>query len=157
MKIKSFSTLFGILFSIIGIIVGIWISTTAISNDYRYFYIYSGISGFITGKLFAKYIIEKKNRFNHQNYIIVAILTGLLSHWLCWYLITLELNFRYWIMDVHFFSPPINPLMGILGVFVFCLWSWIFVGWATVLGGIVSIYSTKWIYERNESTMHNNE
>ncbi|WP_282122684.1 hypothetical protein [Algibacter mikhailovii] len=156
MKIKSFSTLFGILFSIIGIIVGIWISLSAISNDYKYFYIYSGISGFITGKLFAKYIIEKKNRFNHQNYILVGIITGLLSHWLCWYLITLELNFRYWILNEHFSSRPIDPLLGIFGVLVFCLWSWLIVGWATVLGGIASVYGTKWIYEKNKSTMHNN-
>ncbi len=156
MKIKSFSTIFGLFFSLTGIIVGIWIAYTTTNKDYNYFYIYSGISGFITAKLIAKYLIEKKRRFNHTSYIIVAIATGLISHWLCWYIITLELNFRYWILDEYFFSQPIDPLLGIFGVFVFCFWSWIFVGWATVLGGILSIYTTKWIYEKNKSTMHNN-
>lgn len=156
MKIKSISTLYGFFFSLIGIIVGIWVSISAISEDYEYFYIYSGISGFITGNLLARYIIERKNRFNHGSYIIVAVLTGLISHWLCWYLITLELNFRYWILNEDFFSQPIDPLLGIFGVFALCLWSWIFVGWATVLGGIISVYLSKLIYEKNKSTLHNN-
>ena len=155
MKIKSFSTIFGLLFSLIGIIVGIWVAYISVNKDYSYFYIYSGVSGFITGKLFSKYIIEKKNLYSNTMYFTVAILTGLISHWLCWYLITLELNFRYWILDEHFFSPPIDPFFGIFGVLILCLWSWIFVGWATILGGIISVYTTKWIYEKNKSTMHN--
>jgi len=146
-KTISFSSIFGLLFSIIGLVIGIWISNTAISGSYRYFYLYSTISGFITAKLFAKYIIEKKKKFTHTRFISVSIFTGLLSHWLCWYLITLELNFRYWILNEHFFSPPIDPLLGIFGVFVFAFWSWLFFGWATILGGIISIYTTKWIYK----------
>ena len=155
MKNKSFSTLFGLLFSVIGIIVGIWIAYTTSNKDYENFYIYSGISGFITGKLLAKHIIEKRNRFNHKSYFIVAILTGVFSHWLCWYVKTLVLNFRYWILNERLFSPPTDPLFGIYEAFVFCLLSWLLAGWATVLGGILSIYITKWIYER-KSTMHNN-
>lgn len=156
MKNNSFSTIFGLLFSLIGLIVGIWITYMTDNKDYNYFYIYSTISGFITAKLITKYIIEKKNKYNDMNYIIVGILTGLFSHWLCWYIITLELNFRYWILDEYFFSQPIDPLLGIFGVFVFCFWSWFFVGWATVLGGILSIYTTKWIYKKNKRTMYNN-
>lgn len=148
MKPKSFSTLFGMLFSLIGITVGIWVSSISISEDYQYFYIYSAVSGFITGKFLSRHLIEKKDGFNNRRYIIVAVLTGLLSHWLCWYLITLELNFRYWFLDEHSFSQPIDPFLGIFGVFVFCLWSWTIVGWATVLGGIASIYGTTWIHKK---------
>lgn len=148
--IKSFSTLFGIFFSLIGVIVGISISITAVGNDYNYFYIYSGISGFITAKYFAKFFIEKKDKFNHLRLIGVAVLTGLVSHWLCWYLINLVLNFRYWILNEHFFSAPVNPLLGIFAVLLLCVWSWLFVGWATILGGIASIYFTKWIHKKQE-------
>lgn len=151
MKPKSFSTIFGVLFSLIGITVGIWVSSIAISKDYQYFYIYSAISGFTTGKFLSKYLIEKKNRFNHREYIMVAVLTGLLSHWLRWYLITLHLNFRYWILAEHSFSPPIDPFLGVFAVFVFCIWSWTLVGWATVLGGIASIYGTTWYFYKNKT------
>ncbi len=148
MKINSFSTLYGILFSIVGIIVGIWISIIGISDDYTYFYIYSGIAGYITGKLFAYYIIQRKNRYNHQNYILVGILTGTISHWLCWYFILLELNVGYWILGENYSAAPMNLLSGIFGVFIFCFGSWIFAGWATILGGITSIYAARKIFKK---------
>ncbi|MBI1835918.1 MAG: hypothetical protein HYR91_01495 [Flavobacteriia bacterium] len=144
MKNKSFSTIFGLIFSIIGIIVGILVHFTS-NNSYNHFYIYSGISGFITAKLISKYIIEKRNSFNSINYKIVAILTGIFSHWLCWYIMILEFNFRYWILKEHSFSPPIDPFSGIFAMFLPCIFSWLFWGWATILGGFLSIYVTKWI------------
>ena len=143
----SFSTIFGILFAIIGLVIGLLISNTTINDDYKYFYLYSVFAGFITAKLFAKYLIEKKSKFTNIRLITTSILTGLLSHWLCWYIIILELNFRYWILDEHFFSPPTDPILGVFGVFALALWSWLFFGWATILGGILSIYTTKWIYK----------
>jgi|GEM_PF-7028211 hypothetical protein len=148
MKIDSFSTLFGLLFSIVGIMLGLWITFISTNKDYDYFFIYSSISGFLTAKLLAKYVIERRNDFSQKNLLIVSILTGLMSHWLCWYMINIGLNFRYWILGEHFFSPPVDPLSGILWVFNLCLFSWIIVGWATVLGGVISIYSSQWIYDR---------
>lgn len=148
MKIKSFSTLFGLLYSVIGIIVGLWVAYVSTNKDYDYFFFYSSISGFLTAKLLAKYIVERRKDFNHKNLILVSILVGLISHWLCWYMINLGLNFRYWVIGEHFFSPPVDPLRGMIWVFTLCIFSWIIAGWATVLGGVFSIYSSKWIYEK---------
>ena len=149
MNKPKFPLVFSLLFSIIGLIVGIWISQTTSNNDYSYFYVYSTLAGFITAWILSKYFIDKKNNYTNTRLIIVGILVGLLSHWLCWYLITLEMNFRYWVLAEYFSSPPINPLFGIAGVFVFCLYSWVFFGWATIIGGIVSIYSTQRILKIN--------
>ncbi|MCT4559804.1 MAG: hypothetical protein N4A41_00350 [Crocinitomicaceae bacterium] len=156
MKNLSFSTLFGILFSIVGIMVGLWISITSGNNDYKYLYVYSGISGFLTGKLLANPLVENGKKFNHKNLILVGILSGLLSHWLCWYLLMLEYNFRFWILNEDFYSRPIDPILAIPGVFVLCFWSWLFVGWVTVLGGITAIYGAKWINKKKLNTpIHN--
>jgi len=145
-KYTSFSSLFGLLFSLTGIIIGIWIANTTDNKDYNYFYIYAAASGFITAKLLAKYFIEKPKKFTHKRLILVSVLSGLLSHYLCWYLIILEMNVRYWILGEHFLSPPVDPLSGLYGVFAIVLWSWLFFAWATILGGILSMYTTKWIY-----------
>jgi hypothetical protein len=150
MKKKSFSTIFGLLFSVVGLIVGVWITNTAVNEDYNHFYIYSTISGFITAKLIAKYLIEKRNRYTNPMYVVAAVLSGLLSHWVCWYIITLGLNFRYWVLGEHFFSKPLDPLSGFFVVLTFCLFSWVFVGWATIIGGILSIYTTSWIYREQK-------
>lgn len=152
----KFPFLFGILFSLIGIIIGVFISHTAVSKDYEYFYFYSGIAGFITAWISAFLIIERTKQDSDFRLIITSIIVGLLSHWLCWYLVGIELNIRYHIFKEYFFEPPMNLFVSVIGVFAFCLWSWLFFGWVTVLGSILSIYMAKYLKikwnNNNEST-----
>ncbi len=141
----KFPLIYGLLFSLIGIVIGIYISQIGGSEDYKYFYVYASISGFITAWVVSYLINQRKNRFSNVHLFLTSIIVGLLSHWLCWYFIAIELNIRFWIFDEHFFEPPLNLFESLFGVFAFCLWSWMFFGWATVIGSISTIYIAKYI------------
>lgn len=101
-----FSVLYGLLFAIIGFLIGVYISPDRNSAEFseKYFYIYSSVSCFITAWLASYFWIEKVNKYSNSRMILISIFVGLISHWLCFYLITFELNIRYWILNEHFFS-----------------------------------------------------
>ena len=159
MRELKFPILFGLQFSIVGLFVGVWISSTTSNKDYSYFYIYSTIAGFITAWILAHFLIEKKKNYSLERLIIVAVSTGLISHWLCWYIIILKYNFSFWILGDHYFNetPPANPILAIFGALVFALWSLIFYGWITISGGIMTILTSYLIQKKNlKSTLPNN-
>lgn len=133
----SLPTLYGLLFMCVGMLVGGFVSSSAISHDYSYFFIYASLSGFLTAKYLAKLFIRRNSTF--LSYANVSIFVGLLSHWLCWYFAAIEANIRYWILDEYALSPPLNLLYGMYGALVLCLPSWIFAGWATVLGSVICL------------------
>jgi hypothetical protein len=154
MKKLNFSTLFALQFLLIGVVVGIFISMNATSEDYRFFYIYSGTSGFITAWLTSYFLIERPNKPTDARFVLTTVIVGLLSHWLCWYLIEIELNIRYYLLNEYFYEPPMNLLTSLYGAFAFCLWSWMFFGWATGLGAALTLFSTKMIKRRtNKQTV----
>lgn len=139
MKIK-FEILYGLLYSIAGLGIGGYISVTSIGEGYDFFWLYATLAGFLTGYLLSFFFIVRRNNYKSYNLLVIAPIVGLISHWLCWYLMAIELNVRYWIFGEHFFQPPVNLLESLYGVFVFCLWSWLFFGWITVLWAVFAVF-----------------
>lgn len=106
-----------------------------------YFFLFAGIGAFITATLLWQCFIERKSSLNLPRAICVGCLSGFLSHYLCWYLLLLSANMSYWIFGYPVSSlgeAPIDPITALWGGLVYCLWSWLLVGWITVpVGGVI--------------------
>jgi hypothetical protein len=143
-KVK-FSILFASLFAFIGIAIGLYLTGDAVSENYHFFYIFSGTAAFLTAWTLSYFLIERKANYSNLRIALVALIVGVMSHWVCWYLITIELNIRYYFLDEFFFEPPLNLLEATYWVFAPCLYSWMFFGWATIIGaGISAFLARKW-------------
>jgi hypothetical protein len=145
------------LFSLIGAMIGIFISIDSVNDDYRYFYIYSSFSGFLTAYVTSRIIIEKKGDFNHVRLLAVSLFVGLFSHWVCWYLIAIEMNFRFWVLGEYFMDEPISLIDELYMVFTLCIWSWAFFGIPTIIGSSLTIFTARTAKKKFEiKTTHNN-
>ena len=156
----SFSIIYGLLFSLVGLAVGLVILLTTPNEDYNGFFLPASIGGFLTAWGLSRLFLERANGFKTIRITWVSILVGLLSHWTCWYIVVILLNFDYWILDESlmggYFDTPIDLLNGLYGVFAFCLWSWVFYGWITVPGSVATAFLARYFYERkNEITVPN--
>ncbi len=128
----------GLLYSIIGLLIGLYISNP-FTNDWRYFYLFSSFSGFITTALLWQLFIEKSKRRSLIKAVFIGLLTGILSHYVCWYL---QLS-GYYFYDLFFGidaaanAKPVHPFQGLLYAFVLTLYSLMLFGWITVPAGMV--------------------
>ena len=87
---------FGILNSIIGLILGIYIAYSAIGNGYWILAIGAPISAFTCGFYFWKLIFKNSTENRNGKLILIGLLTGTVSHYLCWILLNIGMNICYW-------------------------------------------------------------
>ena len=87
---------FGILNSIIGLILGIYIAYSAIGNGYWILAIGAPISAFVCGFYFWKLIFKQSTKNRNGKLILIGLLTGTISHYLCWILLNIGMNICYW-------------------------------------------------------------
>lgn len=87
---------FGTLNSIIGLILGIYIAYSAIGNGYWILAIGAPISAFVCGFYFWKQIFKQSTKNRNGKLILIGLLTGTVSHYLCWILLNIGMNICYW-------------------------------------------------------------
>ncbi len=153
MSIKlSFSIIYGLLFSFVGLVVGLIILLTTPNDDYNGFFLPASIGAFLTAWSLSRLFLKRVNQFTTIRITWVSILVGLLSHWACWYIVVIILNFDYWVLDESllgsYFDTPIDPLNGLYSVFAFCLWSWMLYGWITVPYSVATAFLARYYDEK---------
>jgi len=130
---------FGLLCVPVGVAIGLFVSRDANDGSLGYFAVFAALSAFLVSTFLWWLLIQRTNKRTNRRAVTVGILTGLLSHWLCWYLMLLWSNVDFWLLGGTGSSlgeAPMNPLFGIAGVLALCLWSWALFAWVTVGAGI---------------------
>lgn len=128
----------GIIYSLFGILVGLWVAITSIGDGYEWFPLYAGLAAFITAGSLWRIIIERRQCHTIQNGVMIGALSGILSHYVCWYLQVIVVNIKYYWFGTGLSSlgePPANIFMGITGAFWLSLYSLLFFGLPTVIVG----------------------
>lgn len=130
---------FGILNSIIGLLLGIYIAYSAIGDGYWILAIGAPISAFICGFYFWKLIFKKSTENNSGKLILIGLLTGTVSHYLCWILLNIGMNICYWTTG-NCTSSLGEPPAQIWEMLIFGIattgWSLLFYGWITIPSSI---------------------
>lgn len=125
---------FGLHYSIVGFVVGFYITVTSVGN-YSYFYIYSTFGAFITQFATWYILVERPKKFSLKRTAAVGALGALLSHYVCWYCFLIVANIQYRFFGLRLGSlgdEPIDLFTGLGAMWLFTLFSWLFVGWVTV-------------------------
>lgn len=142
-------TKYGLLNSLIGLIIGVYIAITAIGNGYFVFGIAAPIAAFFTGGLFWKLIVREN--WDSISIFITGLLTGTVSHYITFLLLSVGLNICYWTTGECTGSlgdPPASILSMLTGGFAFSFFSLMFFGWITapssiIIGMILKRYENK--------------
>jgi hypothetical protein len=138
-EISRQALLYGLLCTPVGIAIGLFIALDSAASGFRYFYLYSGLAAFMTASFMWWLLIGRPEKPSGTRAVAVGALSGLLSHWLCWYLMLLWVNVDfYWLggSGSSLGEAPITPLPGLVAVFAFCFWSWLYFGWLTVAAAV---------------------
>ena len=144
------SLIFGLLCSPVGLGVAGYVTYNA-GTIYDAFPLHAGAAALITSTLLWRLIVEKLRRHGVLAGALVGAVSGLLSHYLCWYFELVEINIRHWIFDdavrhvSSFVVKPIGLLKGLWASWIFAYWSWLFWGWLTapaggIIGGLYAWY-----------------
>ena len=131
----SKATKFALLNSMIGFLIGIYIAFTASGNGYWIFIIGAPVSAFVCGFYFWRLIAKTQTDITSGKIIISGLLTGSVSHYLCWVLLNVGMNICYWITGNctgSLGSPPANILQGLMYGFVYTGMSLVLFGWITI-------------------------
>lgn len=126
---------YGFLNSIIGLVIGVCIAYFAIGNEYWILVFGVPISAFICGYFFWKLIFKNSTENVNFKIIIIGLLTGTISHYLCWIMLNIVMNICYLLTGDctdSFGNPPVQIWeMLLLGIGM-SAWSLLFVGWITI-------------------------
>jgi hypothetical protein len=131
---------YGLFNSIIGLLIGTFVSINAIGNGYYVFIIAAPISAFVVGGFLWKFLIDEKNQSQTVKKIITGILTGTLSHYFTFILLSIIMNVCYWTTGNCLSSlgeKPASILDMLTGAFAFSFFSLLFFGWITVPASIM--------------------
>jgi hypothetical protein len=129
---------YGIANAIIGLIVGLYIAITATGDGYYVFPIAAPLAAFIVGGFLWKKIV--KDEFDSIKIIITGLLTGTVSHYVTFVLLSIGMNLCYWTTGECTGSlgdPPASILSMLGGAFAFSFFSLLFFGWITAPYSIV--------------------
>jgi hypothetical protein len=145
------SVLIGCFYSLVGISIGVYIAITSNGDGFRSFPIYAGLAAFITASILWRVILERYLSYKIRNGIIVGALSGILSHYVCWYLQIIIANIGYFLFGTGLSSlgePPMDLLDGLSGAFFLSFLSLMYFGLLTVttggaVGGIYCWYIGK--------------
>ena len=89
-------TKFGILNSIVGLVLGIYIAYSAIGDGYWILTIGAPLSAYVCGYYCWKFIFKKSIKNRNIKLVLIGLLTGTISHYLCWVLLNIGMNICYW-------------------------------------------------------------
>ena len=131
MKILPISLLAG-LFGLAG---GAFVWMIANGSGYEVLPLAAGLSAFGTTAFFWGLIVARRNRYSAKAGALAGALSGIVSHYTCWYLYLIGANICYWLTEGCTSSlgePPLDLLNGLWGTLVFSLISLMFLGWLTV-------------------------
>lgn len=139
MKVTNSSLLFAFAYALVGLGVGIFVTVTAI-GDYRFFFLFSTASAFITAYLLWTFIMEKRIHKLKRFALVTGGLSGILSHYVCWYFLYVSANVCYWSTGGCTGSlgeAPANLVVAFVGAFALSFWSLLLFGWLTISAGMV--------------------
>jgi len=131
MKILPISLLAG-LFGLVGGTF-VWLMTNG--SDYQALPLAAGLGAFGTTAFFWRLIVVRCNNYTARAGMLTGGLSGIASHWVCWYLYLVGVNICYGLTGGCVSSlnePPLDPLNGLWGTVLFSLVSLMFLGWITV-------------------------
>ena len=131
------SLAYGLLCIPIGLAVGIHLTVSALGDGYNVFIIAAPLAILLTGMLCWKIIMA---RLTYPRALLTGLLTGTLSHWLCWYM----LLFIFYFIPSGTFSDRINPLKAIEAAAIYSFYSILFYGLFTAgLSAAAALFPTK--------------
>ena len=131
-------TKYGLINALLGLAIGIFIAITSIGDDYFVFGIAAPIASFVTGGLAWKFLV--KDKFDSRKIFITGLLTGTISHYITFVLLSVGMNICYWTTGNCTDSlggPPASILIMLTGGFAFSFFSLLFFGWLTVPYSII--------------------
>ena len=129
---------FAIACAVAGGIIGLGVSWVG-GEEYRYFPIASTFSAYITA--YGMWFLVMHHRQTHYRRfaLFTGGLSGILSHYVCWYVIYLGANVCYWLSGgctSSLAEAPADPLFALWGSLILSLWSWILLGWLSLIAGV---------------------
>ena len=134
-----------ILSTLVGLGIGLFVSKG--ETDYKFFYIYSSIAAFSTSALLWYFFVYTKTEASFLRGAVVNGASGLLAHYVCWYLWIAFVSIEYYITGKPVSSlgePPMGLLHGIWGAATFSFFSLLMFGWLTVpIGAFIGWLATK--------------
>jgi hypothetical protein len=140
LAIRHPAVFYGLVCVPIGVAIGLFVSRDAGGDGFGLFPVSAALSAFLTSAFFWWLIIQRKNQPSRKRAVVVGILSGLFSHWLCWYFMILWANLDFWLFGGTGSSlgeAPIDPLSGVVGALAYSLWSWLFFAWLTVSVAVI--------------------
>ncbi len=139
--IKNNSLKMGLFYSPVGISMGAYVAATANGDGYGLFPLYAGLAAFSTFTVLWWLIVRRKNNLKVLNGAIAGVLSGIVSHYVCWYLLLVEANIKYILLGKGLSSlgePPQNLIQSFWGALVLSAVSLFLCGWFTVsTGGMI--------------------
>ena len=147
---------YGIFNALIGLLIGAYTAITAIGDGYFVVGIAAPLAFFLTGGLLWKFIVKKK--YDVVKIIITGLLTGVISHYLTFVILSIGINICYWTTGECTGSlgePPASIISMITGAFAFSFFSLLFFGWITAPSSVIIGLLLK--RQENNKTLHNNE
>lgn len=133
------ATKFGLLNSAIGLLIGLYITYSSIGEGYWILIFGAPISAFVCGFYFYSLFLKKQAGTSVARLVGTGLLTGTISHYVCWVLLSIGLNICYWTTGSCLDSlgkPPAQIWqMMLLGVGM-TGWSLLFFGWITIPSSI---------------------
>lgn len=140
---------FGLLNAIVGLIIGAWLTFTAIGDGYESFIIAAPLSVFLVGSVFWKILV--KDDMSSGKLVIVGLLTGTVSHYFTFIILSIMMNICFWLTGGCTSSLrewPASVTMMFGAAFIFSFFSLLAFGWITAplsvaIGFIVKKQSSK--------------
>jgi len=122
-------------------------------GDYHLLIIYAPPATFLTTYIFWYFLIEKPKKHGIKRGIVVGISGALFSHYVCWNFMLIDANIRYYIFNIPVGSlneAPINLISGIVYMWVYTFYSWLFFGWITILiSGTIGGFYLYYLHSKN--------
>jgi hypothetical protein len=125
--------------AVAGLLIGIYVMRTAAGEGYFMFVVAAPLGAFITAALLWKWLIKPGAPIGLGRVIGVGLLTGTVSHYLAFILLSIAMNVCYWTTGGCTGSlgePPASILAMVPGALAFSFFSLLFFGWITVPASI---------------------
>ena len=127
---------YSLLNSASGLLVGILVLGLATGDGYFMFPIAAAVAAFFTGGIFWRLINGNSKELKTGRVILTGILTGSVSHYICWILLSIAMNICYYTTgdceDSLGAGPaPVSTMLA--GGLVLSFFSLLLFGWLTVL------------------------
>ena len=121
---------YGLILAPAGVIAGVFLTATSIGEGYWIFILASPPAIFLMGALFW-YLLMMRAGGGYAMAVLVGLLSGTLSHFLCWYILILS-NFLLHPQD------GINPLLALQASLIYSFFSVLFLGPLTAGWSVVA-------------------